>query len=136
MSEDDAFDNIYNIKGQRKKGAKMLELYKNIRQKRLELNMSQEELAKRVGYTSRSTIARIEKGEIDISRDKIFAFAKALKTAPSELMGLSGCEDALSDIANELSADSELLVIVEKATSDRSFRDRLLGIVKLMENEK
>lgn len=114
----------------------MLELYKNIRRKRLELNMSQEELARKVGYTSRSTIARIEKGEIDISRDKIFAFAKALKTTPSELMGLSGCEDTLSDIANELSADSELLVVVEKATSDRNFRDRLLGIVKLMENEK
>lgn len=122
--------------GQRKWGAKMLELYRNIKQKRLELNMSQEELARKVGYTSRSTIARIEKGEIDISRDKIFAFAKALKTTPSELMGLSGCEDALSDIANELSADSELLVVVEKATSDRGFRDRLLGIVKLMENEK
>lgn len=113
----------------------MLELYKNIRQKRLELNMSQEELARKVGYTSRSTIARIEKGEIDISRDKIFAFAKALKTTPSELMGLSGYEDApRSEVADELSADSELLVIVEKAIEDSKFRDRLLGIVKLMEN--
>ena len=116
----------------------MLELYKNIKQKRLELDMSQDELARKVGYTSRSTIARIEKGEIDISRDKIFAFAKALKTTPSELMGLSGYEGSarLSEVADELSADSELLAVIEKAVEDNGFRDRLLGIVKLMENNK
>ena len=114
----------------------MLELYSNIKQRRLELDMSQEELARKVGYTSRSTITRIEKGEIDISRDKIFAFAKALKTTPSELMGLSGYEGSvpLPDLADELSADSELLAIVEKAITDEKFRDRLLGIVKLMES--
>ena len=65
----------------------MLDLYKNIRNRREELGMSQETLARKVGYTSRSTIARIEKGEIDISRSKILAFAQALKTTPSELMG-------------------------------------------------
>jgi transcriptional regulator with XRE-family HTH domain len=38
----------------------MLDLYKNIKMRREELGMSQEQLAKKVGYTSRSTIARIE----------------------------------------------------------------------------
>lgn len=37
----------------------MDELYKNIRARRHELGMSQEELAKKMGYTSRSTIAKI-----------------------------------------------------------------------------
>lgn len=65
----------------------MLDLYANIKARRRELGMSQEELANKVGYTSRSTIARVEKGEIDISRTKIIAFAQALKTTPAELMG-------------------------------------------------
>lgn len=65
----------------------MLDLYTNIKNRRIELGMSQDTLAKKVGYTSRSTIARIEKGEIDISRTKILAFAEALNTTPAELLG-------------------------------------------------
>ena len=40
--------------------------------------MSQEELARRTGYTSRSSIAKIEKGEVDLSLSKIVLFAKVL----------------------------------------------------------
>ena len=40
-----------------------------IRKRRIELDLSQEELAKRCGYTSRSTINKIEK-EFDRYRDR------------------------------------------------------------------
>ena len=43
----------------------MLQLYKNIKMLREEKGMSQDELAKLCGYTSRSSIAKIEKGEVD-----------------------------------------------------------------------
>ena len=62
-------------------------LYINIKNRRIELGMSQEELAEKMGYTSRSTIAKIESGKNDIPQSKIQAFAKALKTTPSILMG-------------------------------------------------
>ena len=65
----------------------MIELYRNIRRRREDLGMSQDSLARKVGYTSRSTIARIENGEIDIPQSKVLAFAKALHTTPAELMG-------------------------------------------------
>lgn len=65
----------------------MLELYKKIRARREELNMSQEELAKKLGYKSRSSINKIEKGENDIPQSKIVAFAHALDTTPEDLMG-------------------------------------------------
>lgn len=65
----------------------MEDLYKNIKARRLELGMSQEELAQKVGYTSRSTIARIERGDIDLPQSKILDMAKALKVTPSYLMG-------------------------------------------------
>lgn len=64
-----------------------MDLYRRIRQRREELGMSQEELAKKLGYKSRSTIAKIEKGENDITQTKIAAFAKALDTTPGYLMG-------------------------------------------------
>lgn len=65
----------------------MLDLYKNIKERRLALKMSQDTLAELTGYKDRSSIAKIEKGDVDISESKIRDFAKALKTTPQELMG-------------------------------------------------
>ena len=41
----------------------MLEIFKRIRARREELGISQEELAKHMGYRSRSSINKIENGE-------------------------------------------------------------------------
>ena len=49
----------------------MIDLYKNIRKLRIEQEMSQDTLAKLTGYTSRSSIAKIEKGEVDLPLSKI-----------------------------------------------------------------
>ena len=65
----------------------MLQLYKNIKQKRLELGMTQTELALKMGYAGKSMIAKIEKGLVDLPQSKILAFAEALNTSASELMG-------------------------------------------------
>ncbi len=65
----------------------MIELYKRIRQRREALAMSQDDLAKKLGYKSRSSINKIELGENDIPQSKITAFAKALDTTPTWLMG-------------------------------------------------
>ena len=55
-----------------------MELYKRIKARREELGMSQEELATKLGYKSRSTINKIEMGKNDITQSKIIAFANAL----------------------------------------------------------
>ena len=68
----------------------MLELYKNIKRFRKELGMSQDKLAQLTGYTDRSSIAKIEKGEVDIPQSKIILFADALNVDPGTLMGDSG----------------------------------------------
>lgn len=65
----------------------MLPLYDNIRRRRIELNISQQELANKLGYTSRTTIAKIEAGKIDLSYSKIEAFAEVLDISPGILMG-------------------------------------------------
>lgn len=62
-------------------------LSKRIKERRLQLNMTQEELAQKVGYKTKGAISRIEKGERDISQTQISDFAKALNTSESYLMG-------------------------------------------------
>lgn len=62
-------------------------LNERIKQRREALGMSQAELAELLGYSDRSTIAKIEKGTNDITQSKIEAFAKALRTTPAYLMG-------------------------------------------------
>ena len=66
----------------------MLELYKNIKRIREEKGMSQEELARLVGFKSRSSINKIEMGVNDITQSKLVAIANALGVSPGELMGV------------------------------------------------
>lgn len=67
-----------------------MKLHENIRHYRKKLGMSQEELAKKTGYTDRSSIARIEKGEIDLPQSKIALFAKAFNISSNDLFGDTG----------------------------------------------
>lgn len=64
-----------------------MKLYQRIKERREELGLSQDDLAQRMGYRSRSTIAKIESGKNDIPQSKITAFAKALSTNEAWLMG-------------------------------------------------
>lgn len=70
-------------------------IYERIRRLRQERNMSQDDLAKKTGYTSRSTINKIEAGKIDISRAKIKVFADALGVTPAYLMGWEDVPDQI-----------------------------------------
>ena len=57
-----------------------------IREKRLERGWSQSELAVKMGM-HRSSILRIERGEVDLTQSRISQFARVLGTTPSYLMG-------------------------------------------------
>lgn len=79
-----------------------MELYKRIKQRREELNLSQDDLAKRLGYRSRSTIAKIESGANDIPQSKIAAFSKALDVNEAWLMGLDTSQSEKNTLSNIL----------------------------------
>ena len=70
----------------------MLELYKNIRKYRKQMGLTQEELAKRIGYTDRSSIAKIEKGSVDLPQSKISQIAKVFGISSKDLMGNDGID--------------------------------------------
>lgn len=58
----------------------------NIKKRRYEMRMSQQELADAMGYKTRSTIAKIEAGENDVSQKKLQKFATVLDTTVEALI--------------------------------------------------
>ncbi len=65
----------------------MTEIGKRIKGRRKALGITQEELAKMLGYKNKSSIAKIETGVNDIVQSKVVEFAKALQTTVAYLMG-------------------------------------------------
>lgn len=60
-----------------------------IKERRTELGLTQEQLAERLGYKSRSTINKIELGINDIAQRNLDKFAEALQTTKGYLMGMT-----------------------------------------------
>lgn len=101
--------------------------------------ISQVTLAERLGL-SKSTIGAYETGDITPSLDALNLIADYFNVDMDYLLGKEDQSRFFMDydvynIANELSADTELLAVVERASKDNDFRQRLLGIVSLMENK-
>lgn len=84
----------------------MSKIGENIRKRREELGLSQEGLATKMGYKSRSSINKIEMGENDIPQSKILAFAKSLHTTPALLMGWSDEEKPATKTDDELEKEA------------------------------
>ena len=82
-----------------------------IKTRREELDISQEELAKRLGYKSRSSINKIELGANNLTQSKIKAIADALDTTPAYIMGW-----------DEESTDTEPSVTSEESALLERFR--------------
>ena len=79
----------------------------NILKRRKELKMTQEDLAKKLGYKSISAIAKIENGMNGLNQSKLARIAEILETSPSALMGWTRTEA-------EIDADMELLARIDK----------------------
>jgi transcriptional regulator with XRE-family HTH domain len=69
-----------------------------IKRRRIELDMTQEELAKKVGYKSRSSINKIELSR-DLPLPKVEEVAKVLDCTPAYLMGWE--TDLIIDVAQK-----------------------------------
>ena len=97
-----------------------------INARRIGLGLTQDELAKKLGYKSRSTINKIELNINDITQPKIIDFAAALDTTVSYLMGLDSdtSEKSLSAIIGEeailmiLDNDEKTRIVKWIATQD------------------
>lgn len=109
-----------------------------LRELRTSKGLSQSELAKKLNV-SKSTISMLEVGSRKPSWELMEQIADYFNVDLDYLLGKEEqsryfLDYAIYNIANELSEDSDLLSIVEKATTDADFRSRLIQIVRLMEN--
>ena len=84
-------------------------MYDRIRRLREDKDISQEELARRCGYSSRSTISKIEKGERNLTGDKIQVIADVLGVRPSYL--IDG-EEPTSLRAPEVTEDTVIFPVI------------------------
>lgn len=92
----------------------MKTLGERISSRRIELGLTQEELAKRVGYENKTSINMIESNKRDLPRSKVIPIANALHVSIDYIMGWD-----------------------EKIEEDRySILKRELGIIDFTDDEK
>lgn len=77
----------------------MADIGRRIKERREELKMTQQELADRLGYRNKSSIAKIETGTNDIVQSKVVEFAKVLDTTVADLMGWTVTEEAANVVS-------------------------------------
>lgn len=109
---------------------KKLELYTNIKNRRKELGITQEELAKKLGYKDRSSIAKIEAGKIDLTESKIMEIADILETTPQKLMGWNSLADSLSTMQADFVKTNEDTITVEEYNFSRPISQKSLSELK------
>lgn len=118
-----------------------------IKQRRIELNMSQEELAKKTGYKSRSSIQKIENSRT-LPLKKVNLMARALDCKPSYLMGWNEWEEYTppedtptfrADIHNKVILTDTEKQIIEKFRSmpqhERDFYTRMILYYELLKGD-
>lgn len=119
-----------------------IKIGERIKRLRISQKLTQDELAIRSGYTSRSSINKIEKGLVDLPRSKIVDIANALGTTPSYLMGwedetpapeLTESERAWIELYRKLSPDVRETFVTMVKTFDslpEGERQMLLAMIR------
>jgi len=99
-----------------------------IRQLREKKGMSQSDLAKAVGYKTRSSIAKIETGDSDPSQKMLVKIANVLEVSPGELI-----HDTISfDITNTANA----ILKANEVTPMSDARKNLLRLLSKVPEDK
>ena len=93
-----------------------MKIGERIKYRREELGLSQDELARRLGYKSRSSINKIENDASGLPQTKIVAIANALQTTPSFIMGWTETQQknsTLAELTVRMRSDEEFRSVVE-----------------------
>ena len=106
----------------------------NILRMRKRLGWTQEELATKMGYKSKSTINKIELGINDIPQSKIVKFADVLGTTPAHLMGWND-EENNSPEETELSEGEKMLLDLFRQVPEDQ-QQLVLGMIRAALNTK
>ena len=92
----------------------MLKIGDRIRLRREQLGLTQDELAQAMGYKSRSSINKIEKGVNEPPQSIIVNFAKILKTTPAYLMGWEDEQDKDTELSELMQKYENIKPVTKK----------------------
>ena len=116
----------------------------NLRRLRTQKGMSQEELAKKLGYKGRSAINKIETGVNDMPREMVVRCAEALGVSPLELFSYEELPDieylkfpTKQEMLKELIfPDGQIKAVVDelKTLPENKFQ-QLLSYIKFLKQE-
>ena len=122
----------------------------NLKKLRLEKGMSQDELAKKLGYKGRSAINKIETGVNDMPRDMVVRCAEVLGVSPLDLffyeylpdsdIHIPTQKDLLIDalditIKNESVRNAVHAILEESKSLPVSKLDQILSYIKFLKQE-
>ena len=115
------------------------EIGNRVRLLREELRMSQDELATRLGYKSRSSINKIELGQRNLTQSKIKALADALDTTPAYIMGWTDPLDVVdpAQIAEMIMTDAVMTAHIQTLnglTPDHKYQ--VYDLIDLLHNRE
>ena len=119
----------------------MANVGQNIAAARKRAGITQEELASRVGYKTKSAINKIELGIRDLPQKKIAAFADALGVTPGHLMGWDEkpAEElqGMGALAAQLLMDPAAMEVAQKFMAmDESDRQAVRDFMALGESDR
>ena len=95
--------------------------------------MTQEELAKKLGYKSKSSINKIELGKADMPTDKLIKCAEILGVAPAYLLGYT--DDPNYDVAVSYE-EGETLLISNYRKLDADGKNHLIKYSEFLKGEE
>ena len=108
----------------------MSNLGQRIADLRKSLGMTQEELAHRIGYKSKSAVNKIELGGRDLPRKKIADIAHALGVSPAYLMGWEEEPEDTGAMAADFLMDPDLVEMAPAFLSlDAADRAMVMSLV-------
>lgn len=86
---------------------------KRIKAKRLEMNLSQRDLAAKLGYSDHTTLTRIEADKVDLSQSRIKQISSVLNVSVGYLMGWEEEPEEAGILAAKVLGDVQTKRLVE-----------------------
>jgi len=104
-----------------------------IRSKRSEIDLTQEELAKKAGYSDKTAISKFENAGDNITMKQVKRIAEALGCSPSYLMGWETDEQPHETSIDTKNDQAHRLLAAYNQADDRTkaLVDMALGIIQL-----
>jgi transcriptional regulator with XRE-family HTH domain len=102
-----------------------------IKDLRVKQGLSQDDLAKKMGFKNRSSVTQVEKSGNDITLRKVEKYARALCVSPAYLMGW---EEPSYDIVVTRADGTEELIEISKGLSDEGY-EKLLSYARFLNSQ-